>query len=126
MPDLLHQLTGLCRIRLDTVECMPSFQVENSSLVPNGVDGSISYRVDADGSTPHGGYDRITVYDESYSSVFSDYTISVSYTPGDPSYDALGTFPTDLAAGRYQVCATPNDGDQSAAGACVFFGVLDN
>jgi len=105
---------------------MPSFQVENSSIVADSVSGSISYRVYADGSTAHSGCDRISLYDETYSTVFSDYTIPVSYSQGDSSYDAQGTFPTDLAAGTYQVCATPNDGDQSAAGACLQVTILGN
>jgi hypothetical protein len=105
---------------------MASFEVDSSSIIPDTVSGSISYRVLADGSTAHSGYDRITVYDDGYGTVFSDYTIAVSYNQGDTSYDAQGTFPTDLAAGSYQACATPNDGDQSAAGSCRSFVVVGN
>jgi hypothetical protein len=105
---------------------MASFEVDTSSIVPNAVAGSISYRALADGSTAHNGSDRITIYDESYATVFSDYTIPVTYNQGDPSYDAWGTFPTDLAPGSYQVCATPNDGDQSATGSCVPMVVTGN
>jgi hypothetical protein len=105
---------------------MASFDVDSSSIVPDAVNGSVSYRVTADGSTAHNGSDRITIYDDGYSTTYYDYTIAVSYNQGDPAYDAWGTFPTDLAAGSYQVCATPNDGDQSAAGACVSMVVTGN
>jgi hypothetical protein len=123
-PDLLRHWVASGHV--DTVGGMATFEVDSSSIVPNAVSGSISYRVLADGSTAHSGYGRIRVYDDGCGSVFSDYTIEVSYIRGDTSYDAQGGFPTDLAAGSYQACATPNDGDHSASGACTSFVVLGN
>jgi hypothetical protein len=40
---------------VDTVGGMATFEVDSSSIVPNAVSGSISYRVVADGSTVHSG-----------------------------------------------------------------------